>query len=264
MAREGYLVHAGEDTIHDPEAEKKAEQAGKTPHGKWENFWFYHKWHVVIGIAVAAVVIGTVVSTVKTVQPDYTVGLITRNSYPEEVTNQLGQTMAKYGVDRNGDGKVVVQVASYVVTPQSASSAGSGSSSGSGTAGQADPQMEMAYRTKLMADVSTGTSMIFVTDDASFLAQEKAGDHIFAYTDGSTPKDSAADYDKMRVSLSKCPKLANLRITYQTTNGSANMKLTDVLKDGSVSLRIYKGSAIEGKQDDYYKASKALFQKLIS
>ncbi len=98
----------------------------------------------------------------------------------------------------------------------------------------------------------------------SFNGQEKSGNHVFAYNDGSTPPDNATDYDKMRVSLSKCPKFANLKVTYQAMTGSANVKLTDILKDGGISLRVYKGSAIEGKQDDYYKASKALFQKLIS
>ncbi len=37
-----------------------------------------------IGVAVAAIVIGTAVSAMKTVQPDYTVGLISRNAYPDE------------------------------------------------------------------------------------------------------------------------------------------------------------------------------------
>lgn len=263
MAREGYLVNAGEDTIHDPEAEKRAERAVKTPKGKWNNFWYYHKWHVVIGIAVAAVVIGTVVSSMKTVQPDYTVGLISRIAYPDEVTNQLGQEMAKYGVDRNHDGKVVVQVVLYQIAGQSASSSGTASAASAGNT-QVDPQMAAAYQVKLMADVQSGTSMIFLTDANSLTDQEKSGDHVFAYTDGSTPKDSATDYDRMRVPLSKCPKLAKLHVAYQTTNGSADVKLTDILKDGGISLRIYKGSAIEGKQDDYYKASKALYEKLIS
>ena len=261
MAREGYLVNAGEDTIHDPEAEKRAEQAVKTPKGKWNNFWFYHKWHVVIGVVAAVIVIATVVSSMKTVQPDYTIGLISRNAYPDEVTSQLGQEMAKYGVDRNHDGKVVVQVMMYQIAPPSASSSLVGSAS---SAAPVDPQMAEAYQVKMIADIQSGTSMIFLTDADSFTSQEKSGNHIFAYNDGSTPKDSATDYDRMRVPLSKCPKFANLQVSYRTTGDPVKVKLTDILKDGGISLRVYKGSAIEGKQDDYYKASKALFPKLIS
>lgn len=262
MARERYLVNAGEDTIHDPEAEKKAEEAVKTPKGKWNNFWFYHKWHVVIGAAIAAIVIGTVVSAMKTVQPDYTIGLISRNAYPDSVTTELGQMIAKYGVDRNHDGKTVVQVQMYQIAALPSKSGNASSSSSKGA--QVDPQVAEAYQVKLIGDIQDGTSMIFITDNDSFKSQEKSGNHVFAYNDGTTPPDNATDYDKMRVPLSQCPKFADLKVTYKAMTGSADVKLTDILKDGGISLRVYKGSAIEGKQDDYYKASKALFQKLIS
>lgn len=264
MARERYLVNAGEDTIHDPEAEKKAEEEVRTKRGKWDNFWYYHKWHVVIGIVVAAVVIGSVVSSLKTVRPDYSVGLISATAYPSDVTDQLGDEIAKYGTDLNHDGKVTVQVNLYQIADQIASSAAGGSGASSAAAPQVDPQMAAAYQVKLAGDISAGTSMIFLTDEKSFLQQEKAGDHIFAYTDGSTPKDGATDYGRMRAPISKCPKLKNLKVTYQTTEGSADVKLTDILKDGALSLRVYQGTGIDGKQDDYYKASKALFLKLIS
>ncbi len=264
MARERYLVNAGEDTIHDPEAEKRAEESVKTRKGKWDNFWFYHKWHVVIGVAAAAVVIATVVSSLKTVRPDYTVGLLTRVAYPQEVADRLGQEMAKYGVDRNGDGKVVVDVQQYQIMPPPSSSGGTASSAGLGSAPQLDPQMAEAYEVKFTGDLQSGTSMIFLADNDSFDGQEKSGNHIFAYTDGSTPPDSATDYDRMRVPLAKCPKLAGLRVTCRTSNGSADVKLLDLMKDAGISMRVYKGSAIEGKQDDYYKASLALFRKLTT
>lgn len=263
MARERYLVNAGEDTIHDPEAEKKAEQANRTPRGKWNNFWYYHKWHVVIGAAAAAIVIATVVSAVRTVQPDYNVGLITRTAYPNEVISQLGQEMAKYGKDRNGDGKVVVQVNQYQIAEQPASSGGIGSAASTGGM-QMDPQMAAVYQVKLTSDLQSGTSMIFITDGKSFFGQAKGGNHVFAYLDGSTPKDSATDYDRMRVKLSKCPKLADFKVSYRAQSGSVSVRLTDILKDGGISMRVYQGSAIEGKQNDYYKDSKALFDKLTS
>jgi hypothetical protein len=261
MARERYLVGGGEDTIHDPEAEKKAEEAVRAGRGKWDNFWYYHKWHVLIAAAVVLIVIFSVVSALQTVRPDYNVGLISATNYPSSVTDQLGEEMAKYGDDLNHDGKVIVQVNMYQITNQTASSA---SDSSGIVQQQVDPQIAAAYQVKMLGDISTGTSMIFLTDDESFLQQERNGTHIFAYTDGTTPDDNATDYDRMRVSLAKCPKLANVTFTYQTANGAAGVKLADLFKDCSLSLRVYEGSSIEGKQDDYYKASKALFEKLIS
>ena len=265
MARERYLVHAGEDTIHDPAAEKKEEELAHTQRGKWENFWYYHKWHVLIAVIAVIVVAASVYSSLQTVKPDYTVGLISATAYPSDMTDELGKEMAKYGADLNHDGKVVVQVNMYQIANQAAASAADSSGLSEGTAAQqVDPQIAAAYQVKLAGDISAGNSMIFLTDEESFLHQEKTGDHLFAYTDGSTPKESAADYDKMRVAIAKCPKLANLNISYKTANGSVNAKLADLFPKSYVSLRVYQGTSIEGKQEDYYKASKALFQKLIA
>ena len=262
MARERYLLHAGEDTIHDPEAEKKAEQAEKTPRGKWGNFWFYHKWHVLIGAAVVLVAAWIIVSTVQTVRPDYTVGLLSQTPYPDTVLDSLAQGLEKYGKDLNGDGKVVVQVAQYTLPAPAASGAGI-IASGSGSAAQLNLQQIQVDQTKFVTDISSGTSMIFICDDKSFLQQEKS-EKMFAYSDGSTPPANAADYEKMRIALEKCPKLAGMNLSYRNSGTAVNAKLTDVMKNCSISMRCYKGTAVDGKQDSYYSACRALFQKLIS
>lgn len=263
MARERYLLHAGEDTIHNPEAEKEALQKDKTPRGKWENFWYYHKFHVLIAVFVLLVAGYSIWSTVKTVQPDYTIGMITQQSYPQEAIDALQNGMAKYGKDLNKDGRVVVQIDQYTISSDGASSAPERNPQSGGTQIQ-DPQFEIANQTKLAADLSQGTSMIFLTDDASFLAQEKNGERPFAYLDGSTPKGSAADYDKMRISIQKCPKLANLNVNLRLESGSETLSMSNVMKDMGLSLRVYYGSGIQGKEKDYYAASKDLFQKLTS
>lgn len=250
MARERYLLHAGEDTIHDPNAEKKAEKTVETPQGKWDNFWYYHKIHVLIGVFVLLIAGYFIWSAVRTVQPDYTIGMITRQNYPQEAISALENEMAKYGKDLNKDGKVVVQINQYTISSEKVQAA--------------NPQMDMAYQTKMTADITEGISMIFITDDESFRSQEQQGNHMFAYLDGSTPKDTATDYDKMRVSVPKCPKLANGSVNINLISGSKDIKLSALMKDLSLSMRVYYGSGIQGKQKDYYEASKALFQKLTT
>ena len=242
MAREQYLLHAGEDTIHQPGENKKPE----TPKKKWENFWYYHRLHVLIAV-VAAVVAGIMIGqSLQTVKPDYTVGLVTQAVCPSSDTDALQAAMQKYGKDLNGDGKVTVDVVQYTV----ASAVSGGASSGlSG----ADPQMQAAMQVKLTADLSTGTSMIFLTDDATF-RKLQSDDHIFAYLDGSTPKETAADYDRMRVPLAECGAFRGLNLAgTQSSGGTGGL---------GISLRIYKGSAVEGKADAYYRDSKELFDKL--
>lgn len=237
MAREGYLHNAGEETINAPGAEIKIE----TPKGKWDNFWFYHKWHVIIAIAVAALIGFFIHDMLTVVHPDYQIGLITQAGYSSEATDRLEQELEKYGEDLNHDGKVVVQVNAYVVAADPNS---------------ADPNMQMASVTKLTADLSDGMSMIFLTDDASFQNEQKS-QQLFTYLDGTSPAANATDYDKMRVSLKDAAKLQSLKTSVSTGEGAL------MLNNLSASLRIVKGTKAEDKQMDYYTASKKLFDQVF-
>ena len=44
---------------------------------KRENFWFYHKWHVIVGIVAALMVFSFVWEIATQVHPDYTCLLYT-------------------------------------------------------------------------------------------------------------------------------------------------------------------------------------------
>lgn len=244
MARERYLLHAGSETIHRQGEDKKPE----TPKKKWENFWYYHRLHVLIAAAVVLLAAVFIAQSLQTVKPDYTVGMITSTACSDSTIDALQTAMQKYGKDLNGDGRVTVQINQYTIAPSD-----SGTSSGlSGV----NPEVQAAMQTKLVADLTTGTSIIFITDDASFRRQEQAGNHMFAYLDGSTPKDSAADYDKMRVSIEMSPGFPGLGLLGPTPSSGGG--------DAGyfISLRVYKGSAIEGKVGDYYQECKELFDKL--
>lgn len=233
MARERYLLHADEEGKNSPEAEKKPD----TPKSKFDNFMYYHKIHLIILLCVA-VVAGIMIRDVVTkVNPDYQIGLVTQQSYPDQLTQALENQIAKYGEDLNGDGKVVVQISNYVIAADP-------------SATNIDPNMQMAGITRLMGDLQTGESMIFITDDASFKTQQEKN-QVFSYLDGSMPKEGATDYQKMRISLKNCDKLA------------ASAK---DMGDLSISLRVYKGSQLEGKKglESYFAASKRLMDKLTS
>lgn len=238
MARERYLLHGDEETINKPGAEVKP----TTPKSKWDNFWFYHKWHVLI--AVIAVFIAAILThdSLSVVHPDYQIGIITERGYSDTATTALEKEFEKYGTDLNHDGKVVVQVNSYTIAVN-------------GNA--ADPNVQMASVTKFTADLSDGASIIFLTDDASFKNQQQM-QKMFAYTDGTNPPENATDYDRMRVSLKDCKKL-------QVLSSTAGIEGNDMLKNLSMSIRVIKGSAIEGKSDkqEYYQVSKKLFDQLI-
>lgn len=231
MARERYLLHAGEEEINRPGAEKKAD----TKKLKWDNFWYYHKLHVIIGLCVVVLGGFFIHDLTSKVNPDYQIALITQQSYPEETTDALQNEIAKYGKDLNSDGKVIVQISNYVITDTTSS-------------GVTDPNMQMAGITRLTADLSTGQSIILITDDASFQSQQKQS-QLFAYLDGSKPKDGATDFDKMRIALNDCKTL------------SASASGT---KELSMSLRVYQDTEASSKKgtETYYAASQKLFNEL--
>lgn len=143
MARERYLVHAGEETIHSDRFARKPQ----TPKEKRQNFWYYHKWHVLIGAFVAILLAFIVYDTVSKVEPDYTVGLVTEYQMTEGQLQKLESNLQLAAKDRNGDGKVKVTVSNYVVGNE-----------------QTDPQVVSANVTRLMGDITSFDVNAFLCD----------------------------------------------------------------------------------------------------
>lgn len=227
MAREGLLIHEAGDR---PEPLSPKE----TPRKKWENFWYYHKWHVLV-LLLAVILVFFLVRDLTRPRADYEIGLITAYDCPQEAIDLLQKNIAKYGEDINGDGRVTVQIDSYTINAEDGSEA------------------QMANQVKLEADLSTGECMLFLTDEDSF-SQQQEKEKMFAETDGSTPPKGENGPDGMRIPLSKMKALAGL--SYRTEEG-------ENLLDGlGMSLRVYQGTAVDGKKDDYWNASRRLFQKL--
>ena len=83
MAREGYLVNAGEETIH-PDA-----QAPMSPKQKRQNWWYYNKF-ILLGVVLVALLVGSIIYSVASqVKPDYTIALMTSYTMPESGLQQL-------------------------------------------------------------------------------------------------------------------------------------------------------------------------------
>lgn len=232
MAREGLLLQPGGDETPPlpPEPE--------TPKSRWDNFWYYHKWHVVFAAA-GVILVALFIKDLNAPRADFEIGMITEDYIPEETVSLLQDEIAKYAEDLNGDGRVMVQVNSYPVT----------SSAAQPGAAQSQPEMaelQAAARIKLDADLAAGQSFLFLTDETSFEQQQKQ-QKIFARTDGTTPPEGENGPDGMRIPLSRMKAFSGL---------------SDLPDRLGLSLRVYQGSAAEGKQEAYWRASVRLFQKL--
>ena len=82
---------------------------------KLENIWFYYKKHLLIALAV--ILASGYLLQQKTVTPDadYHIGLLQALPCTEAEADALEARFASAGVDRNGDGQVLVQIHTYFV-----------------------------------------------------------------------------------------------------------------------------------------------------
>lgn len=245
MARERYLLNAGDDTIH------AGEIRAETTEEKRKNWWDYHKGHVIAGCLALALVVSLFVSIFCKVKPDYTVALLTSYSMPENGINELERCISAYAEDRNKDGETVVEIVNYVV-------------SGTTPSTPDDANMQQASLAKFAADCTSNDSMIFLSDDAAFAVLEENFSGFFLYNDGSAMPAEASDYENARLAW---PEFAAFSAFAPETeegdsfDAAALSKLYGKLK---VSIRAAQGTSIEKKEKDmaYYNDSLALYERL--
>jgi len=82
---------------------------------KLENFWFYYKTHLLIGLAVLLIAGYLAIQKAGTPEPDYHIGLVQAVPCTEEQLLAWEARFAAAGEDRNGDGKVLVKIHTYFV-----------------------------------------------------------------------------------------------------------------------------------------------------
>lgn len=151
---------------------------------KWENYWYYYKWHTLAAVFVIIVVAITARQCATRVDPDMSVALVTKSvEVPQQTCDQLAGVFQKYTADVNHDGRKVVQVYNYDLA-------------------STNPQVQEAQSAKLMADLSAGTNVIFITDSDAYAYLEKSGP-LFASLNTLVPGAPSAN----RIALTKLPQL---------------------------------------------------------
>lgn len=243
MAREGYLLNAGEDTIH-PDAE-----APMSPKQKRQNWWYYNKFILLLIVLLALVVGSIIYSVASQVDPDYTIGLMTTYSMPETGLQQLEECILPYADDRNGDGKVTVSVLNYVISGD-----------------EADYQMLEASLVRFTADATVNTCIIYLHDETSFQLLENNFDGFFQYSDGTPMPEGATDFENAMVPWDEVKAFAEFTPTMAENDSWTVENYQTLYSKLRVSLRAAEGSSIEKDQKamEYYEDSVALFDRLQS
>ena len=236
MARERYLLHTGDEEIHDQEKEIKL----VTKKDKWSNFWYYHKRHVIIGIFLVALLGMFIYDMVSKINPDYTISLVVGDGYmTEQDTLELEEELARYGEDLNGDGQTVVSVVTYNLMLGESTK-------------DLDPEMQAANIYKLAGDLSSNDSAIFITDTLGFqYCQQDEGAEAFGHLDG-TEAQGEENMETMKAPLRELPLAENL------TN-------PERMEGYSFSLRYFTpGQLKQEKIASMYEASKAMLERILA
>lgn len=200
-----WVTKSSEETYTNKEPEHnytKAEKAG--------NWWHYHKWQVVIVLAVLAVLAAIVKDTFFRTKPDYQIGYVGVQELPQDTAEALTTALESFCDDRNGDGQVVVQLNQYAIDLATASTPQTAETADASLDDSTDAYTRMAVLTRLSGDISgTDGSYIFLLEDPDSF-QKNTG--ALRYLDGTVPEDteSATDWQNMVYRWTDCPVLAGL------------------------------------------------------
>ena len=213
-------------TIPRPAAPEKPLTAQEQKKRSRANWWYYN-WGIV---AVAAMVIVGVAyvahGLLTTVDPDYTVAVVTAEALPDEAVQRLQTALADYAEDANGDGAVIVQVNNYTWSADAALT---------------DMNGQMAGATQMNTDLSNGESKIWILEDPDGFEQ--------AY--GALSEKLGAKWQTKLIPWRSQPALSALEL------GSYN-----TAADGSQTVDIQ--SRFAGYSVAVFDASDALWQALNS
>lgn len=82
---------------------------------KLENFWYYYKWHVIVGIVAVIVAATSIYDAVTKTEPDLTIDCIIDSGIDYTYSGAMAAKLEKSGVvaDNNGDGHKSVNVQYY-------------------------------------------------------------------------------------------------------------------------------------------------------
>lgn len=157
------------------------------------NWWYYHKWYVLAGLALA-LLLGDIlwhVLGIGVAEPDYQFAYVGRDPLPADAAAALQDALAQLGQDCNGDGRTVVQLNQYA------------------TGGEGSADYAYASYTRLMVDLEQCNSYFFLLDDPASFQRDY---QILRRLDGTLPEDGGTDGGAVAVPWSGCPALTSLAL----------------------------------------------------
>ena len=213
-------------TIPRPAAPEKPLTAQEQKKRSRANWWYYN-WGIVTVAAMVIVGVAYVAhGLLTTVDPDYTVAVVTAEALPDEAVQRLQTALADYAEDANGDGAVVVQVNNYTWSADAALT---------------DMNGQMAGATQMNTDLANGESRLWILED---------------------PEGFEQAYDALSEKLGENWKTQLILWSQQSTLSNLDLGSYNTAADGSQTVDVQRRFA--GYSVAVFDASDALWQALNS
>ena len=163
-----------------------------TPAERRKNWWHYHKWHVVIGLALAVLAVYLVCQSlgVGQIKPDYQVAYVGAKALPDDTAAAIEAALAFLGEDLNEDGQVVVRLNQYA-------------------SGGTDTGVAAAADVTLMADLLECESYFFLLENPE---QFQVSYHVLRRLDGSQQEEGPWTAEGTCLPWEQCPVLAGIEL----------------------------------------------------
>lgn len=113
---------------------------------KIENFWYYYKIHVIVGIFIAIVLAVTLKDCMNRVTPDLTVSYIGPGYFDEQFQQKLQEKLSSALKDINADGKNVLDFQCMTINENDKS------------------EQSLAMQQKVMIEFAAGETKVFLLD----------------------------------------------------------------------------------------------------
>lgn len=165
------------------------------PKGKrWEHYWYYYKWQTIIGLFVLVMAITLVKDVFFQEKMDVSIPIATTTTLSYETTDRVTWLFKQYAEDYSGNNKVSLDI--HAINYPSNIEA-------------TDPNMLMASQVKLIGEIQSKETLIFILDDDTNAVMD--ADEIWVDLD-TVIEGGVADLgleDNRKLPLHKIPAIQN-------------------------------------------------------
>ena len=160
-----------------------------------KNWWYYHKWYVIIGVVLLGVAIDLIGNALGlfTKDPDLQIAYVGKTPLTQDAISALRQAFTSLAGDYNHDGEIIVQINQYF--------------NDSSTTDVDTAYYQYASEITLIGDISDCESYFFLMEDPLDFQRQY---QLLALPDGSCPDETDYSVEDKVIIWSDCHVLSEM------------------------------------------------------